>query len=190
MGSHGKPLKPGKGSSGYLFVVLSRPPRLFANRMIHVLVTGAFIGPRPDGMQVRHLDGNKLNNRTENLSYGTPSENQFDRTKHGTNNAAKTHCKYKHEFTPANTRVTISKQGWTVRTCLTCEATRGQNRRVANPQRAQGERSGQAKLTEAVVREARTRRASGESYASIARDAGVTRAVMRRAVLGLSWAHI
>ena len=67
----------------------------------------AFVGPCPDGQQVRHLDGNPVNNRWApgataeeviaaggNLIYGTPAENCEDRDDvHGRNgHANKTHC--------------------------------------------------------------------------------------------------
>lgn len=52
--------------------------------MVHTLVARMFIGPRPRGMEIRHLDGDCLNNRADNLAYGTPSRNQRDRHWHGT----------------------------------------------------------------------------------------------------------
>ena len=42
----------------------------------HRLVMAAFVGPRPDGKEVNHKDGDKANNRLDNLEYVTPSENQ------------------------------------------------------------------------------------------------------------------
>lgn len=51
---------------------------------IHVLVALAFLGPRPEGMQVCHNDGNGLNPRVENLRYDTPRGNALDRNAHGT----------------------------------------------------------------------------------------------------------
>lgn len=50
---------------------------------IHRLVTLTFYGPRPSNLVTRHLDGNKLNNRLDNLAYGTNKENTDDRDKHG-----------------------------------------------------------------------------------------------------------
>ena len=42
---------------------------------VHHLVAAAFIGPCPPERQVNHLDGDKTNNRRENLEYTTVSEN-------------------------------------------------------------------------------------------------------------------
>jgi hypothetical protein len=48
-------------------------------RRVHRLVCEAFHGPPPSpNHQVRHLDGNKTNNRAENLAWGTHSENSLD----------------------------------------------------------------------------------------------------------------
>lgn len=61
--------------NGYLYT---------AGRTIHSLVCEAFHGRRPEGAEVRHLDGNRLNNAAENLRWGTPSENRHDSVRHGT----------------------------------------------------------------------------------------------------------
>lgn len=42
---------------------------------IHVLVAKAFIGDRPDGLQVNHINGVKTDNRPENLEYVSGSRN-------------------------------------------------------------------------------------------------------------------
>lgn len=41
----------------------------------HHLVMDAFIGPRPEGMEANHKDGNKANNCVDNLEYVTRGEN-------------------------------------------------------------------------------------------------------------------
>jgi hypothetical protein len=65
-------------TDGYLHVSLGiRNPI-----MVHVLVAAAFIGPRPKGHDVRHLDGSRDNNIPSNLAYGTRSQNNFDRAIH------------------------------------------------------------------------------------------------------------
>ncbi len=56
------------------------------HRYIHQLVCEAFHGPRPDGLQVRHLNGIKTDNRASNLVWGTPAENHADKVRHGTAN--------------------------------------------------------------------------------------------------------
>lgn len=42
---------------------------------VHVLVAAAFLGPRPDGLSINHKDGQRENNRVDNLEYTTASEN-------------------------------------------------------------------------------------------------------------------
>jgi len=44
-------------------------------KYIHCLVAEAFIGPKPDGLQINHRDGDKSNNTPSNLEYVTPKEN-------------------------------------------------------------------------------------------------------------------
>lgn len=52
-------------------------------RAVHALVLEAFVGPRKGHQQCRHLDGNSLNNRLDNLRWGTPAENRADIRRHG-----------------------------------------------------------------------------------------------------------
>lgn len=76
-------LKPGRQTSGHLFVALRLAGR-YVTRRVHQLVLLAFVGPRPEGMQCRHLDGDPTNNQLENLRWGTPLENHADSVRHGT----------------------------------------------------------------------------------------------------------
>jgi hypothetical protein len=70
----------------------------------HVEVMRLFVGPRPEGLDIRHLDGNVDNAHIANLRYGTRAENTRDTLEHGNHNhARKTHCKRGHEFTDENT---------------------------------------------------------------------------------------
>ena len=59
---------------GYPQVSLSIEGRQRTAR-VHQLVAEAFLGPRPDGYQVNHIDGKRANNSASNLEYVTPSEN-------------------------------------------------------------------------------------------------------------------
>lgn len=67
-------LSEGLNAAGYPQVDLCRGGEE-RPRPIHSLVAEAFLGRRPQGHEVNHLDGNKANNRVENLAYVTPSEN-------------------------------------------------------------------------------------------------------------------
>lgn len=66
--------KPSINSRGYANVCLGINGRQIVEK-IHRLVAEAFIGPKPNGFEVNHKDGNKLNNRVQNLEYVTHAEN-------------------------------------------------------------------------------------------------------------------
>ncbi len=53
-------------------------------RLVHRLVLEAFVGPRPDGMECRHLDGSRTNNVVANLEWATHQTNIDDTERHGT----------------------------------------------------------------------------------------------------------
>ena len=61
------------------YILYPETKRYFA----HTLVLLAFIGPKPQKLEVRHLDGNPKNNFVRNLKYGTTKENAQDRELHG-----------------------------------------------------------------------------------------------------------
>lgn len=72
----GRVLKPaGSKYNRHLMVVLGHGKN---GSPVHQLVAHAFLGPRPEGQEVRHLDGNPLNNNVDNLAYGTRTENILD----------------------------------------------------------------------------------------------------------------
>lgn len=52
-------------------------------RSVHSIVAEAFMGKRPDGLVVNHMDGNKLNNRLENLEYCSPKMNAEHAARNG-----------------------------------------------------------------------------------------------------------
>lgn len=88
---------------------------------VHVLMMAAFVGPKPDGLEVRHLDGDPANNTLANLRYGTRQENSQDRINHGRHDRFnQTHCIAGHEFTEENTYHPPKRP--TRRYCKTCRA--------------------------------------------------------------------
>lgn len=74
----GRVLRPGRSSNGYLTVHLGGK-----SVPVQWLVAEAFIGPRPEGLLVLHGDGDRQNNRPQNLRYGTSLENAADKAAHG-----------------------------------------------------------------------------------------------------------
>lgn len=69
-----KLLKPCKSSSGYLIVSFCID-NIKSTQNVHRLVARAFIQNESNKPQVNHKDGNKLNNKAENLEWVTASEN-------------------------------------------------------------------------------------------------------------------
>lgn len=68
---------------GYLKVTLKRKG-VDQRVLVHQAVAAAWIGPRPPGLEVCHGDGDKINNRLENLRYDTRAANYADAVRHGT----------------------------------------------------------------------------------------------------------
>lgn len=102
---------------GYLFVNLRHDGRSY-HRKVHHLVCEAFNGPRPEGTMTRHLDGDHLNNTPANLAWGTGSENQYDKVRHGRHhNAIKTECKNGHPLSGANLYINATSGARQCRTC-------------------------------------------------------------------------
>lgn len=88
-------------------------------RTLHSVVAAAFIGARPEGMEINHKDGDKANNRPENLEYVTHSENLSHAYATGLlrpQGSDKTHCKHGHAFDEANTGYYLGK-----RRCRACD---------------------------------------------------------------------
>lgn len=126
--------------SGYRVAGLYTPATRMKVFLVNRLILEAFVGPCPDGMECRHLDGVPLNNRRDNLEWNTHTENMRDRKRHGTDNT--------------------------------------------------GERHPKAKLTEAMVREARLRASKGERVAAIAWSLGASRIAIYGAVRRKTWKHV
>lgn len=63
-----------KGRADDYFRITMYTPRL-KRVAVHAMVASAFLGPRPPGLVHNHKDGNKINNRPDNLEYVTYSEN-------------------------------------------------------------------------------------------------------------------
>ena len=121
--------------NGYQQVNLHRG-RTQATHLVHQLVTLAFVGPVPEGMEVRHLNGVRSDNTLPNLAYGTHLDNMRDQRAHGTHrNSLKANCPAGHPYAGEN--LMVDKHG--NRRCAKCRreswrrvsARRSANRKAA-----------------------------------------------------------
>lgn len=71
------------GTNGYLGALLYQGNKASGRiYSVHRLVLAAFRGECPEGMESLHGDGNRQNNRIENLRWGTHAENTADQIRH------------------------------------------------------------------------------------------------------------
>lgn len=69
---------------GYLSVRVVTETGKRVRRMVHQVVCHQWHGPRPSAQhEVCHINGDKLDNRPENLRWGTRKDNAADRERHG-----------------------------------------------------------------------------------------------------------
>jgi hypothetical protein len=92
---------------GYLVVSISSGETR-VQKKTYALVLEAFVGPRPDGMQGCHNNGDKSDNRLDNLRWDTAKANHADKLAHGTTARGDRHgSRTKPESVPRGTR-----NGW------------------------------------------------------------------------------
>lgn len=128
-------LRPARRRTGHLQVSL-RVNGKSLSRTVHALVAEAWLGPRPDGRQIRHWNGDPADNRPDNLRYGTARQNALDAVRHGTHpQTRKTHCKNGHEFTPENTGRQMRggvNRGRSCKECARAASIRHRSSRIAS----------------------------------------------------------
>lgn len=73
-----------KCGPGYRAIDFRKNCRPAGREYIHRVVCELFNGAPEEGMQCRHLDGDKTNNKASNLCWGTAIENASDKVLHGT----------------------------------------------------------------------------------------------------------
>ncbi len=115
-------------NAGYVMVNLRMPSGECAHVHVHALVLTTFVGPRPDGHEGCHNNGDPSDNRLANLRWDTPSGNRADKlTHHRDHNVNKTHCgACGLPYDDANTRRFGPDNRW--RRCKNCERRYQRNR--------------------------------------------------------------
>lgn len=124
---------------GYVYVSLNAAGRRRSAK-VHHLVLEAFVGPRPEGLECCHGNGDPTDNRLENLRWDTFEANVADRVAGG--KGRKTYCPKKHEYTSENTITRLDpKTGREKRACRACarDNSRRQNQRLSELRRTNPE---------------------------------------------------
>lgn len=146
---NGRVLKPQSNPKRgrYLHVRLCEDSRKRTAK-IHVMVAEAFLGARPAGYDIRHLDGDPTNNHVANLQYGTRSDNVRDAVQHGTHNhvAAKV-CPRGHPYNESNTY--LDRKGR--RYCRACARKAGRETYARNREAILARRAARKALTADTV---------------------------------------
>lgn len=127
----GRVLAQRTNKDGYQMVALYRNTKR-CTRLVHRLVLEAFVGPCPPGMETRHLNNDPVDNRLENITWGTPSENNLDTVRAGNHKRwvsplgekmkQRTHCPRGHRLESPNLRADMVRKG--KRACLSCDRAR------------------------------------------------------------------
>ncbi len=159
-----KRLRPWLNSKGYEVVSIRLSSGARVRTLVHRAVARVFLGEPGDGLECCHRDGNRRNNKSENLYWGTRSENMRDTIEHGTH-------------------VSIARPE---------RVPRGERHgSKTKPERvARGERSGSAKITEAQARSVLELAGAGVSISSAARRLGIPRGAAKCVAQGKTWKHL
>lgn len=198
-------------AAGYLRVTI--------RRFVHSLVAQAFLGPPPEGPEeyvVNHRDGDKSNNRPDNLEWATRSENQLHALDTGLSRGrGETHPRAKltdeqvreirRRYTGGWGEQTQLAKEYGVSQMLISQIVRGDiwshldpryepkkyEPKPGGPRRDGGAAHTRSKLTDDQVREILSRYADGKvSQRTLAEEYGVGRQIVRNIISRRIWKHI
>jgi len=107
----GRVLRPQINHNGYLRVILMLDGKGLKRR-VHRLVLTSFVGECPEGHECSHKDGNRENNRLDNLQWLSQLENDREKELHGTSNRKLTEAQVleiRERYTKGETVYKIAK---------------------------------------------------------------------------------
>jgi hypothetical protein len=109
---NGKPKKVYVGMNGYKTCTFSINNKSNP-KTVHRLLLETFVGPCPEKHEALHINGNRLDNRLENLRWGTRKENVADAIKHGTATIGTKNSQSKFNKENLNEIIKMKSQGMT-----------------------------------------------------------------------------
>lgn len=146
------------------------------NVYVHRAVVEAFLGEIPENYVVNHIDGNKTNNRVENLEIVSVSGNSIHALKNGLNKLPTSRATGENHWTKKHPDKV--KRG-------------AENGAALHPEKIwRGSQCKISKLTENQVIEIKKRLATGEKDKDISADFGVSRENISAIKRGKTWNHI
>lgn len=196
----GRVLTPWYSHSGYKMVTLSVPSRHWGVA-VHRLVATAFLGEIPTGYEVNHINGIKTDNSLSNLEIVTPEQNRQHASDTGLILRGEAHPLSRvteadvlaiRELAKTISQTAIAKMYGLHRRSISDIVTGGSWHRLPGarpPVNRRGETNGFAKLTEAQVREIRSR-AGVTRQVDLASEFGVTQSAVSSILTGKAWRHV
>ena len=197
------PLKGGL-TRGYRHVTLYAEGGRKKTFRVHRLVLELFVGPCPEGMECRHLNGIPDDNRLKNLQWSTHQENCSDRRLHGTELSGEKATNVK--LTAAEVRAmkqrllllescsSIAKDfgvsRYTVQNIAAGRVWKGVGADTSHIDRVKKSRNGPAVLTESQASEAKGMLLDGMSCIDIGKRLGVCRTTIGCIKSGRTWRDV
>ncbi len=181
---------------GYATVGLSRPGQRPGSYRVHRLVAEAFHGPIPENGVVNHLNGEKVDNRPENLQATTSRENilySYRVLGREPTGSVLTEKDVLEMRTMRELGFTIAEIAQVHHTSLVTAGSviHGKTWREVGGHLEEPRRKGApGAVTASQVLEIRRRASQGETFKAIAADVGTTNVNVAHIATGKTWKHV